>query len=52
VIVAVAARNLKSAKDFSGKFGIARFYDRYEALGEDSEVGMYVFKFIRFHCDT
>ena len=39
VVTAVAARSLDSAKSFAQDFGIAKFYDRYEALGGDADVG-------------
>ena len=37
-IVAVAARNLKSAQDFADKFDIPKAYEGYEALAKDSNV--------------
>lgn len=39
-IVAVAARSLSSAQDFAQKFNIPKFYDGYEKLAADAEVGM------------
>lgn len=39
-IVAVAARSLASAQDFALKFNIPKFYDGYEKLAADAEVGM------------
>lgn len=39
-VVAVAARSLSSAQDFAQKFNIPKFYDGYEKLAGDDEVGM------------
>lgn len=39
-IVAVAARNESNAKDFAQTFNIPKFYEGYEKLAEDTEVGM------------
>uniref|UniRef100_A0A6A7G4A5 Trans-1,2-dihydrobenzene-1,2-diol dehydrogenase n=1 Tax=Hirondellea gigas TaxID=1518452 RepID=A0A6A7G4A5_9CRUS len=38
VVVAVAARSLDSAEAFAKKFGIGKYYDRYEALAEDPDI--------------
>ena len=37
-VVAVAARNLKSAQDFANKFDIPKAYEGYEALAKDPNV--------------
>jgi hypothetical protein len=39
-IVAVAARNESSAKDFAETFNIPKYYEGYEKLAADTEVGM------------
>lgn len=38
-IVAVGARSLNSAKDFAKKFDIPAFYEGYENLVQDENVG-------------
>ena len=38
-IVAVAARQLKSAKSFADKFAIPKAYGKYEELAKDTNVG-------------
>lgn len=38
-IVAVGARNLTSAKDFSKKFDIPNYYEGYDKLVKDANVG-------------
>lgn len=38
-IVAVAARSEESAKKFADTFKIARFYEGYEKLAADKEIG-------------
>ena len=38
-IVAVAARNLSDAKSFAEKFEIPKFYEGYESLTKDDEIG-------------
>jgi dihydrodiol dehydrogenase / D-xylose 1-dehydrogenase (NADP) len=40
-VVAVAARNVSSAKEFADTFGIAKFYGGYELLAADPDVGTY-----------
>lgn len=37
-VVAIAARDLSRAQEFAQKFGIAKAYDAYVKLAEDSEV--------------
>ena len=37
-VVAVAARNLKSAQDFANKFDIPKAYEGYDALAKDPNV--------------
>lgn len=39
VMVAVAARQEESAKEFAKKFGIPKFYEGYEKMMHDPEVG-------------
>lgn len=39
VVVAVAARNLSSAKEFAARHGIPRAHEGYEALAKDPEIG-------------
>ena len=38
-IVAVAARNLSNAQKFAEKFEIPKFYEGYEKLAQDEEIG-------------
>lgn len=38
-IVAVAARSLSGVKAFAEKFNIPKFYDDYEKLSTDDEIG-------------
>lgn len=38
-IMAVAARSFSSARDFAKKFDIPSFYEGYDALMKDSNVG-------------
>lgn len=39
-VVAVAARSLSSAQEFAERFNIPKYYDGYEKLASDDEVGM------------
>lgn len=39
-VVAVAARNEASAKEFADIFGIPKYYGGYEKLAADADVGM------------
>jgi dihydrodiol dehydrogenase / D-xylose 1-dehydrogenase (NADP) len=43
-IVAVGARNLSSAKDFAKKFDIENFYEGYENLVKDENIGELLMK--------
>lgn len=47
-IVAVGARSLTSARDFAKKFDIPAFYEGYEALVKDSNVGKFLKLFFNF----
>lgn len=38
-VVAVAARSLQSAKDFTAKYGGEKAYGSYKELAEDPEIG-------------
>lgn len=38
-VVAVAARALKSAEEFSKKFSLPKYYEGYDSLAKDPEVG-------------
>lgn len=42
-VVAVAARNESSAKEFANIFGIPKHYGGYEKLAADTDVGMWPF---------
>lgn len=42
-IVAVGARRLGSAKDFAKKFDIPKYYEGYENLVRDENVGKWIF---------
>lgn len=44
-VVAVAARNLESAKTFAKTHGIVKAYQGYEALAKDTNVRKYLFAF-------
>lgn len=44
-IVAVGARSLSSAKDFAKKFDIEKFYEGYENLVKDENIGENLMKF-------
>lgn len=45
-IVAVAARNESSARDFAQTFNIPKYYEGYEKLAADEEVGMVEFSVV------
>ena len=38
-VVAVAARSLSDAKSFAGKYEISKFYEGYDKLAQDPEIG-------------
>lgn len=38
--VAVAARNVESAKEFASKHGIKKAYGSYEELAKDPDIGL------------